>query len=510
MHSPLGLVGTLTAALGLSLVLGYLATRARLPALVGYLLAGFLIGPGSPGLVADVQLTSELADVGIMLMMFGVGLHFSLRELFAVRRVALPGAAAQMVVTTGAGLLVGRLWGLDPWGGFILGASLSIASTVVVLRTLEASEGGLTGTPGRIAVGWLIVQDLLAVLLLVLLPTLAGGRGSVWTSLGVTLAKLGAFALLVVLVARRGLPRLLWSIAGTGSRELFTLGVISAALGIAYLSALYFNVSIALGAFVAGVIMGESELSTRAADESLPLRDAFAVLFFVSVGMLFDPRVVLDEPGRLAAVMALILIVNQATAVAVVLAARYPLTTALTVGASLAQIGEFSFILASVGAGLGLLTGETRSLIVAGALLSIVVNPWIVRGASGLGRWLRTRSGTARALEHRDDPLAGLPASVDPRTVTGHVVLVGFGRVGARIGDALLRHRVAFVVAEQDRGVVEALRARGVHAITGDGGEEAVLVQAHVARARLLIVAIPDPVTLQRMVRTAQIGRAHV
>jgi CPA2 family monovalent cation:H+ antiporter-2 len=329
-------------------------------------------------------------------------------------------------------------------------------------------------------------------------------EGSLWTTLGLTLAKVAAFIAIMLVVGRRLLPQLLWSVARTGSRELFTLAVISAAVGVAYLSAELFSVSFALGAFFAGMMMRESALSHRAAEESLPLRDAFSVLFFVSVGMLFDPQIVIREPLHLLGTTAVIMIGKTLAAVALVVTSRYPLNTALTVGASLAQIGEFSFILAALGVSLGLLPPEGQSLVLAGALISISLNPLVFAAIEPVQRWIRSRSDIARALERSDDPLAELPATVNQDLLTGHVLLVGYGRVGRRIAEALAEHGLPYVVAEQNRELVEGLRERNVPAVSGDASEPAVLIQAHVARAKLLIIATPNTARVRKMVEIAR------
>ena len=516
MPHGISLITTIAAGLSLALVMGYLATRLRLPPLVGYLVAGIIIGPATPGFVADVALAGQLAEIGVMLMMFGVGLHFSIEDLLAVRRIAIPGALVQIAAATVIGTATAMWWGWPLGGALVFGLSLSVASTVVLLRALE-SRGVLNSLNGRIAVGWLVVEDLVVVLILVLLPALAGvlggtapaagahpSEGSLWATLAVTLGKVAAFIALMLIAGRRLLPRLLWAVARTGSRELFTLAVISAAVGIAYLSAELFSVSFALGAFFAGMMMRESSLSHRAAEESLPFRDAFSVLFFVSVGMLFDPGIVLSQPLKLVVVTGIIMLGKTIAAVALVLAFRYPLNTALTVGASLAQIGEFSFILAGLGVTLGLLPPEGQSLILAGALISISLNPFLFAAIEPVQRWIRSRSPIARALERSADPLAELPASVDQDLLTGHVLLVGYGRVGRRIADALAAEGVPYVVAEQNRELVEDLRLRNVPAVSGDASDPAVLIQAHVARAKLLIVATPNTAGVRKMVETAR------
>jgi len=507
------LISTIAAGFGLALVLGYAANRAGAPPLVGYLLAGILIGPATPGFVADMALTSELAEIGVMLMMFGVGLHFSIPDLMAVQRIAIPGAVVQIAAATGLAALTAHLWGWSWGASLVFGTSLSVASTVVLLRALE-SRHALNTVNGRIAVGWLIVEDLFVVLVLVVLPAIAGLLGgnspaghegeSVGGAIGVTLAKVAAFVALMLVVGRRVLPKVLWLVARTGSRELFTLAIVSAAIGLAYGASELFSVSFALGAFFAGMMLRESALSHRAAEESLPLRDAFSVLFFVSVGMLFDPAVVIQEPLKLVATLGIIMLGKTAAAVILVLALRYPLSTALTVGAGLAQIGEFSFILAGLGGELGLLSKEGRSLILAAALVSITLNPIMFAAIDPVVSWVRSRSLVARAMERSPDPLAELPATVDVRTLTGHVLLVGYGRVGRRIADALAGRGIPFVVAEQRREAVEDLRARGISAVSGDASRAEVLVQGHVARAGMLVIATPDAAAVPRMVEIAR------
>lgn len=502
------LISTVAAGLGLALVLGFLAARLKLPPLVGYLLAGVVIGPHTRGYVADLALAGQLAEIGVMLLMFGVGLHFSFDDLIAVRRVAVPGAVGGILLLTSLGMLTATVWGWPLGGALVFGLALSVASTVVLLRALE-TRGALDTFNGRIAVGWLVVEDLVMVLVLVLLPPFAnllGGDGGatpasgIATALLITLLKVGAFIVLMLVVGRRLFPRLLWLVAKTGSRELFTLCIIAAAVGVAYGAAALFDVSFALGAFFAGMMLRESELSHRAADESLPLRDAFAVLFFVSVGMLFDPSVVVRSPVAVLMVILIIMIGKTVAAVTIVLLFRYPLNTALTVGASLAQIGEFSFILANLGVKYRLLPVEGQSLILAGAMISIALNPALFTFIEPAQRWIRARSELARRLERRVDPLAELPMSVDQALLTGQVVIVGYGRVGRRIAQELIQLKIPFVVAEQNREIVESLRERNVHAVSGDASDPAVLIQAHVARAAVLVIAIPDTVDVRKMV----------
>ncbi|MGZ9125390.1 MAG: cation:proton antiporter domain-containing protein, partial [Candidatus Binatia bacterium] len=439
MPHNVALITTLVAALGAALAFGSLAARFKLPVLIGYLAAGIVIGPFTPGYVADAELSAQFAEIGVMLLMFGVGLHFSIDELLAVRKIAVPGAIVQITVATLLGLALSNLWGWNLAEGLVFGLTLSVASTVVLLRALE-SRGILETVNGHIAVGWLIVEDLVTVLVLVLLPPLSlwlggSGRGQVsgqelFTAVALTLGKVALFIGFMVIGGRRLVPWIAWHIARVGPRELFTLCVIALAMGIAYGAAELFGVSFALGAFFAGMVMRESPLSHRAAEESLPFRDSFSVLFFVSVGMLFDPQVLVHEPLHIVAVVAIIVIGKSLAAFALVLLFGYPLNTALTVSAGLAQIGEFSFILAGLGLSLGILPEEARSLILAGAIISIAVNPLVFHAIEPLQVWIRAKSKRAQLFERSDDPLATLPMSVDLNRLSGHVVLVGYGRVG--------------------------------------------------------------------------------
>jgi K+:H+ antiporter len=506
------LITTIAAALGLALILGFVAARLKLPPLVGYLIAGIIIGPATPGFVADVDLSHQLAEIGVMLLMFGVGLHFSLDELLAVRRIALPGAIVQIAVATLLGTAVAAMWGWSLAGSIVFGLGLSVASTVVLLRALE-SRGMLETVNGHIAVGWLVVEDLVMVLVLVLLPPLAAWLGdsarvvgdrSLLTTLALTLSQVAVFIALMLVVGRRVFPWLLWQVAGTGSRELFTLCVVAAAVGIAYGSAALFGVSFALGAFFAGMVMRESPLSYRAAEESLPLRDAFSVLFFVSVGMLFEPQVLIRQPLHVLVVIAIIVVGKSLAAFFLVLLFRYPLNTALTVSASLAQIGEFSFILAGLGVSLGVLPTAGQNLILAGAIISIALNPLVFQAIEPAQTWIRARSKLAQVLERPDDPLAALPMTVDLNRLAGQVVLVGYGRVGRRIGEALTAQGIPFVVAEENREIVEKLRANDIPAVSGDASDPAVLIQAHIHRARVLVIATPDTLNARRMIETAR------
>ncbi len=513
MEHDVSLISTIAAGFGVALLLGFVAERLKLPALVGYLVAGIMIGPGTPGFVADVQIASQLSEIGVMLLMFGVGLHFSLNDLLAVKRIALPGAVVQMGLATALGMA--RAWGWGwRWGsGLIFGLSLSCASTVVLLKALEA-RGVLESMNGKIAVGWLVVEDLACVLVLVLMPPLSGVLGGtlvaaaesapLWRTILQTLLQVSAFIALMLVLGRRILPWLLWQVARTGSRELFTLSVVASAIGIAYGASALFNVSFALGAFFAGMVMRESEFSHRAAEESLPLRDAFSVLFFVAVGMLFEPASLAEQPWRVLAVVGIVMFGKMLAALGLVLVLRYPLNTALTVAASLAQIGEFSFILAGLGVALGLLPAEGMSLVLAGALISIALNPLLFAAIAPLQRWVLQRSAFARRLEQRQDPYAELPMSTERKFLEGQVVLVGYGRVGRRIAQSLAARGIPFVVAEQNREQVEALRQQGIAAVSGNAAEPSVLIQAHIANAAMLVIAAPDPLHVRQMADTAR------
>jgi CPA2 family monovalent cation:H+ antiporter-2 len=517
MPHSVTLITTIAVSFGLALLMGLIANRLKLPVLVGYLAAGVILGSNTPGFVADMELSAQLAEIGVILLMFGVGLHFSLNDLLAVRRIALPGAIVQIVVATAFGAMIAVSWGWSLGVGIVFGVALSTASTVVLLRALE-QRGLLKSVNGSIAVGWLVVEDLAMVLVLVLLPPLAGWLGDnangaaagvssihLLATLLLTFGKVAIFIALMLVVGKRVFPWLLWHVASTNSNELFILSVIAVAIGIAYGSAMLFGVSFALGAFFAGMVMRESALSHRAAQESLPLRDAFSVLFFVSVGMLFDPDVLVEQPLHVLATLGTIIIGKSLAAFLLVLAFRYPLNTALTVSASLAQIGEFSFILAALGVSLGLLPVEAQSLILAGAFISITLNPFVFRVIEPAQAWIRSRSNLARILERSGDPLAELPVTVASSHVTSHVVLVGYGRVGRLIGEALVERGLPFVVAEQNRELVEGLRKRGIHAVAGDAAEPAVLIQAHIARAAMLVIAVPDTLRARRMIETARI-----
>jgi CPA2 family monovalent cation:H+ antiporter-2 len=514
-HTPL--IATIVGGLVLAFVLGALAHRLCVPPLVGYLLAGVVAGPFTPGFVADRALAGELAEIGVILLMFGVGLHFSLKDLLSVRAIAIPGALAQIAFATLLGMALA--WGLG-WSrgaGLVFGLALSVASTVVLLRALQ--EKRLIETEqGRIAVGWLIVEDLAMVLTLVLLPPAAGllGGGAdtagaaetreIVQALGITLGKVAAFVALMLVIGRQVIPRILHYVAHTGSRELFRLAVLALALGVAYGAAEFFGVSFALGAFFAGMVLAESELSHQAAEESLPLRDAFAVLFFVSVGMLFDPAILVREPGPVIAVLLIILVGKSAAALLIVLAFRQPLRTALTIAASLAQIGEFSFILAGLGVALGLLPTEGRDLILAGAILSILLNPLSFAGIDRLALWLERRAAGPAVAPAKPAPADDLPVT----RLRDHAVLVGYGRVGGHVGEALRREKRPLLVIEERGELVERLRAEGVEVIQGNAAAPAVIRAANLAEARWLLLAIPNGFEAGQIVAQARAGNPRL
>jgi CPA2 family monovalent cation:H+ antiporter-2 len=505
MTHDIPLINTLAAAFSLALIFGYVAVRLKMPALVGYLAAGVAIGPFTPGFVADSALAAELAEIGVMLLMFGVGLHFSPKDLLAVRRIALPGAILQIAVATGLGALLAGWWGWNLGAALIFGLSLSVASTVVLLRALE-SRGVLDSMNGRIAVGWLVVEDLVMVVALVMLPALASilsenaepaSTSQLLQTLAITLLKVALFIGLMLVVGLRILPKLLWLVARTGSHELFRLCVIAAAIGIAVGAAALFGVSFALGAFFAGTVLRESEFSYRAAEESLPLRDAFAVLFFVSVGMLLDPRVIMDQPLELLSVLGIILFGKSIAAAGLVLAFRYPLNTALIVSASLAQIGEFSFILVGLGMSLGMLPEAGRNLVLAGAIISIALNPLLFALIDPFQRWALRHSAMARAMANPSDELSALPTATEEKYLSRQAIVVGYGGVGRRICEEFEAQGVPYVVIEQNRALAQRLREKGKAVVMGNVSDIAVLIQAHIARAGMLVISVPDLVDIR-------------
>ena len=520
MHHNTPLISTVVVGLVLAFILGALAQRVRVSPLVGYLLAGVVMGPFTPGYVADQNIANELAEIGIILLMFGVGLHFSLKDLLSVRRIAVPGAVVQISAATVMGWALGWTLGWSTGKGIMFGLALSTASTVVLLRAMQ--ERRLIETErGRIAVGWLIVEDIAMVLTLVLLPALAGllnsdaSADAGWTALAwplaITLGKVAAFVVFMLVVGRRVIPWILHYVAHTGSRELFRLAVFAISLGVAFGAAILFDVSFALGAFFAGMILSESELSQRAANETLPLRDAFAVLFFVSVGMLFDPAIIVKEPLPLLATLFIILFGKSVAAFAIVRLFGHPNSTALTISASLAQIGEFSFILVSLGVSLSLMTERGRDLVLAGAIISIMLNPLFF---ALLDRILADKKETATPSgEDKPAPREPIPVS----TQSDHVVLVGHGRVGSVVSQALRAAGTPLLVIEDNPGTIERLVQEGVEVITGNAAAPDMLQAANVGAARGLLVAIPDAFEGGQIVAKARaisaslpiIARAH-
>ncbi len=568
MPHDTNLITTIVVSFVFALFLGLIAKRLKFPPIVGYLLAGVFIGflirsnahapavpskgaetslseqvpgesvtpetstsgvetpppdkvsseaevPKSHGSNVDIGLSKQLAEIGVALLMFGVGLHFSLKDLLAVRRIALPGAILQIAVATILGMSLAWYFGWSLGASIVFGLALSVASTVVLIKALE-QFGQLHSSNGQIAVGWLIVEDLVMILVLVLLPSLAqvffsdnAGSDSSITGmleiLFISLGKTAIFIALMLIVGKRVFPWLLNYVAGTHSRELFTLSVIAIAVGVAFGSVKLFSVSEALGAFFAGMVMRESKLAHRAAEEALPFIDAFSVLFFVSIGMIFDPNVLIEHPFRVLAVIGIIIIGKSLAAFFLILALRYPVNTALIVSASLAQIGEFSFILGGLGVHLKLLPEEGMSLILAGALISISLNYFVFHLVTPLQNWIQSHSRLSRMLSFSDDPLAHLPDAVKSSEVTGHVVLVGYGHMGQKIGGVLTKKGIKFVVVDLNRELVEELRNKNIKSVFGEAADENVLIQAHVTRAEMIVITILDTVRAKQMVDICRI-----
>ena len=535
MPHDTAVIATVAAGLGVAFVFGVVAARLRLSPIVGYLLAGVVIGPFTPGYVADAGVARQLAELGVILLMFGVGLHFSIEDLAEARRVVVPGALAQIGITGTVGAAVARAWGLGWGGAVVLALSLAVASTVVLLKGLELRDQ-LDSAEGRIAVGWLVVEDVAMVLALVLLPALApmlggaardagaagaavqaaaDGRGLL-LPVAAALGKVVVFVGLMFFVGRRTVPWLLEHVARVGSRELFTLAVLVTALGIGALAAELFGVSFALGAFFAGAVISESELSHRAAADALPLQDAFAVLFFVSVGMLFQPAVLVSHPMRVLALVAIVVVGKTLAGYLVMRALRQPPRSALLMGAAIGQIGEFSFIVIALGVSLGLLPVEDQALVVAAALIAIMVNGPVVASAARLAQRLADRAASPMAAVGQAATPAGrsvvgaeasLASGVAPFDFSGwthHVVLVGHGRVGATVAEALTRAGIRYVVVEERERVVAGLRRRGENAIHGDATRADVLERAGLARARLLVVTAPEPIRARRIIEVAR------
>jgi monovalent cation:H+ antiporter-2, CPA2 family len=519
------LIATIVVGLCLAFVFGAIAQRIRVSPLVGYLLAGVALGPYTPGFVADQSLAGELAEIGVILLMFGVGLHFSLKDLWSVRLIAVPGAIVQIAVATMFGIGLGHLLGWPIGAGITFGLALSVASTVVLLRALQ--ERRIINTErGRIAVGWLIVEDLVMVLTLVLLPALVpilngslqGASSSgieiaeIATTLAITIAKVGAFVVVMLVIGRRVIPWILHYIAHSGSRELFRLAVLSIALGCAYGAAQLFGVSFALGAFFAGMILSESALSQQAASETLPLRDAFAVLFFISVGMLFDPVILIRDPLPVLATVAIIIIAKSVAALAIVQLFGRPLGTAATIAVSLAQIGEFSFILAGLGVSLGLMPQLGRELVLAGAIISIVLNPLLFMALDRLRPWLDSRDGAkavadaVAADKAMNASAKAAAAEIEVTSQQGHMVLVGYGSIGHWIGEALTSAGVPLFVIEEKDEIVARLKAQGIDAVAGSA--PSALTAANLAQARALLVVVPEAFEAGQIVAQARAANA--
>ncbi|ABS14575.1 MULTISPECIES: YbaL family putative K(+) efflux transporter [Brucella] len=521
------LIATIVIGLCLAFIFGAIATRLKISPLVGYLLAGVIAGPHTPGFVADQDLILQLAEIGVILLMFGVGLHFSLKDLLSVKAIAVPGALAQIAAAAALGTGLGLALGWDVQAGLVFGLALSTASTVVLLRAMQ--ERRLIDTErGRIAVGWLIVEDLAMVMALVLLPAVASVTGRAegsaasdpivsWLGLGIggiillTIAKVVLFVALMLIVGRKVIPWLLNVVAQTGSRELFRLGVLAIALGVAFGAAHLFGVSFALGAFFAGMVMSESELSHRAAEESLPLRDAFAVLFFISVGMLFDPMSLLRDPLPLLGTLAIILIGKSVAAFFIVRAFRRPVSTALTISASLAQIGEFSFILAGLGVSLNLLPPAGRDLILAGAILSIFLNPVMFIVAERMRPWIEKRSkGETSAGDNTSAELnISEPEPLPQTLLTAHTIIVGYGQIGERIA-AGLQAETPFLVIEDSSKVSASLKDKGIQVITGNASDSDILKAANPVTARNLVIAIPNAFEAGRVTALARAANPEI
>ncbi len=517
------LIATIVIGLCLAFIFGAIATRLKISPLVGYLLAGVIAGPHTPGFVADQELILQLAEIGVILLMFGVGLHFSLKDLLSVKAIAVPGALAQIATAAALGTGLGLALGWDIQAGMVFGLALSTASTVVLLRAIQ--ERRLINTErGRIAVGWLIVEDLAMVIALVLLPAIASVTGRAagtaasdplvtWLGLGIggiillTVAKVILFVALMLVVGRKVIPWLLNVVAQTGSRELFRLGVLAIALGVAFGAAHLFGVSFALGAFFAGMVMSESELSHRAAEESLPLRDAFAVLFFISVGMLFDPMSLLKDPLPLLGTLAIILIGKSVAAFFIVRAFRRPVSTALTISASLAQIGEFSFILAGLGVSLNLLPPAGRDLILAGAILSIFLNPVMFVVAERIRPWIEKRSGVDPAVNEDNivEQSIAEPEPLPQTLQTGHTIVVGYGQIGGRLVAGLQDQNAPFLIIEDSPKTCISLKERGIEAIAGNASDAEILEAANPGAAQNLVIAIPNAFEAGRI---TALGRA--
>ncbi|EMH0063148.1 Kef family K(+) transporter [Providencia rettgeri] len=503
MEHSTPLITTIVGGLALAYVLGMIAQRLKISPLVGYLAAGVLAGPFTPGFVADAALAPELAEIGVILLMFGVGLHFSLKDLLAVKSIAIPGAIAQIAVATLLGLGLSLLFGWGIFTGIVFGLCLSTASTVVLLRALEERQL-IESQRGQIAIGWLIVEDLAMVLTLVLLPAAAAimntddaSFSELALGLAWTIGKVVLFIFIMIVIGRKVIPWILSRTASTGSRELFTLAVLALALGIAYAAVAIFDASFALGAFFAGMVLNESELSHRAAQDTLPLRDAFAVLFFVSVGMLFDPVVLIEQPLGILGVLAIIIIGKSAAALALVRMFGHSRRTALTISVSLAQIGEFAFILAGMGLTLGVMDKDAQNLVLAGAIVSIMLNPVLF---TLLDKYLEsTETIEEQLLEETLEEETQVPVDI-----CGHAIIIGYGRVGGMLADKLRRKEIPVVVVEDTRARFEELAENGFSAILGNGANKDIISLARIECAKTLLLTIPNGYEAGEIVATAK------
>lgn len=513
------LITMIVAALALAFIFGAIAQKLKISPLVGYLLAGVMIGPGTPGYVADMSLAPQLAEIGVILLMFGVGLHFSVKDLMSVKAIAIPGAIGQIGIATLMGMGLSWALGWSIGAGLVFGLALSVASTVVLLRALQERRL-VESKRGRIAIGWLIVEDLAMVLALVLLPALAGLLGDkaategtaaapaltgtqLLTVIAITLGKVAAFVALMLVVGKRVIPWVLHEVAHSGSRELFRLAVLAIALGVAYGAATLFGVSFALGAFFAGMVLSGSPLSHRAAEESLPLRDAFAVLFFVSVGMMFDPAILIERPLPVLATVLIIVFGKSVAAYMIVLAFGHPRSTALTISASLAQIGEFSFILAALGVNLGLLPQEGQDLVLVGAILSILLNPVMFTLIDKFGHRLEPGGGDAVAPAAVAEPTR---EPIPPTSLTGHAIIIGHGRVGSLISAKLKEEGVPFLVVEDNQKRIDSLREQGVEVVVGNAVVPEVLAALNLSAARLMFIAIPGSFEAGQIIRQTRVA----
>lgn len=516
VHDDLPLISTIAAGLSVAFLLGLVATKLRLPPIVGYLLAGIIVGPHTPGFVADASLANELSEMGIVLLMFGVGLHFSLKDLLEVKNIAVPGAVVQILTATALGALLAMQWGWALPSALLFGLSLSVASTVVLLRALE-DHSLMQTTNGQIAVGWLIVEDLAMVLALVMIPALAGdgtgnanGDSSSLKQLAVAVVKIGMFMTLMLVGGKRVLPWLLTVVARTKSRELFTLAVFAVAVGIAFGAAKLFGVSFALGAFFAGMMIRESDLNHEVANRALPFQDAFAVLFFVAVGMLFDPHILLERPLDVFIVVLIIIIGKSLAAFGLVLLLGYPVKTGLLVSASLAQIGEFSFILVALGVTYGIMPEEGRDMLLAGAMISIALNPLFFLSVRALYGYLSTHPELSKKFDLRESNISHMEEQECEQLHRDLIIVVGYGQVGREICDNILDAHIDLVIIDANRERIEMLRELGYHAIAGDATYVETLEKAQIEKAAAIVIAVPDSFEGRKILEAAREAKANI